>query len=319
MYAILHIQIYCEAISGPGPGGGSSDPVLALQERKTGLPEAALVPTTSQAEATGGFGKASIKNSTSPTSQEVLNLAAFKYLQTKPEDFNAFVYYLEKVRKVLIVDTNSGSLIITVECSSLEILDGLWDDYCAGFLNEMVQKFLVTEDVLKELGLIEVKLTTTIPEEEYRACREYFLQYPDHSPPYVTSTTSARFGSELTTRQGPHDVTPKGGPNEVPPEEGLYGVIPGEGPRELTPEEVPNEVPPEEGLYEVKPGKGLHEFTPQTGGLDRDNAQLEDQQRMPLAVIFAGKQSEEDRTLKDPTVCPSSSQQLGFRVMGSSS
>ncbi|KAJ7347630.1 hypothetical protein OS493_039947, partial [Desmophyllum pertusum] len=156
--------------SGPGPGGGSSDPVLALQEGEAGLPDAALVPTTSQAEATGGFGT------------EVLNLAAFKYLQTvdptRPEDFNAFVYYLEKVRKVLIVDTKSGSLIITVECSSLEILDGLWDDYCAGFLNEMAQKFLVTEDVLTELGLIEVKLTTTIPEEEYRACQEYFLQYP---------------------------------------------------------------------------------------------------------------------------------------------
>ena len=183
--AILHIRIDCEATSGPGPGGGSSDPVLALQERETGLPEAELVPTTSQAEATGGFGTVSIKNSASPTSQEVLNLAAFKYLQTidptKPEDLNSFVYYLEKVRKVLIVDTKSGSLIITVECSSLEILDGLWDDYCAGFLNEMVQKFLVTEDVLKELGLIEsygLKLTTTIPEEEYRACREYFLQYP---------------------------------------------------------------------------------------------------------------------------------------------
>ncbi|KAJ7388941.1 hypothetical protein OS493_034872 [Desmophyllum pertusum] len=116
--AILQIRIDCEAISGPGPGGGSSSPVVALQERETGLPEAALVPTTSQAEATGGFGT---------------------------------------VRKVLIVDTKSGSLIITVECSSLEILDGLWDDYCAGHLSEMAQKFLVTEDVMKELGVTEVK------------------------------------------------------------------------------------------------------------------------------------------------------------------
>ncbi|KAJ7388927.1 hypothetical protein OS493_034853, partial [Desmophyllum pertusum] len=105
----------------------------------------------------------------------------------------------------------------------------------------MAQKFLVTEDLLKELGLIEVKLMTTIPEEEYKACREYFLQYPDHSPPYMTSTSSARFGSELTPGQGPHEVTPKGGPNEVPPEEGPYEVIPGEGPHEFTPEEEPNE------------------------------------------------------------------------------
>ena len=116
-----------------------------------------------------------------PTAQEVLNLAASKYLKTidpsKPEDLNGFVLYLEKVRKTLIVDTQSGSLIITVECSSLEILDELWDDYCSGFLNKMAQKFLATDDVLKELGLTEVKLTTTILEEDYRACREYLLQH----------------------------------------------------------------------------------------------------------------------------------------------
>ena len=116
-----------------------------------------------------------------PTAQEVLNLAASKYLQTidpsKPEDLNGFVYYLEKVRKVLLVDTQSGSLIITAECSSLEILEGLWQDYCTGNLNEMAQKYLVTEEILKELGLTEVKLATTILEEEYRACREHLLQY----------------------------------------------------------------------------------------------------------------------------------------------
>ena len=116
-----------------------------------------------------------------PTAQEVLNLAASKYLKTidpsKPEDLNGFVFYLEKVRKTLIVDTQSGSLIITVECSSLEILDELWYDYCSGFLNEMAQKFLVTDEVLKELGLTEVKLTTTILEEDYRACREYLLRH----------------------------------------------------------------------------------------------------------------------------------------------
>lgn len=115
-----------------------------------------------------------------PTTQQVLNLAASKYLTTidpsKPEDLNGFVYYLEKVRKILIVETHSGSLIITVECSSLEILDDLWYDYCNGFLNKMVQTYLVTEEVLKELGVIEVKVTTTILEEDYMACRKYLLQ-----------------------------------------------------------------------------------------------------------------------------------------------
>ena len=120
-------------------------------------------------------------DSTFPTAQQVLNSVASKYLEgidpTKSEDFNNFVHYLEKVRKVLIVDTQSGSLIITVECRSLEILDELWYDYCNGILNEMVQKFLVPDEILKELGVIGVKLTTTILEEDYRACREYLLQH----------------------------------------------------------------------------------------------------------------------------------------------
>ena len=41
----------------------------------------------------------------------------------------------------------------------------------------MAEIFLVTGDPLRELDVVEVKLTTTILEEEYRACREYLLQH----------------------------------------------------------------------------------------------------------------------------------------------
>ena len=106
-------------------------------------------------------------------------MIASKYFQkldpSTPEDFNGFIEYMEKVRKVIIADVKTGSLIITVECSSLQILDELWIDYKTGHLNEMAQKYLVTEDVLKAFGLTELKLKTTIVEEEYRACREVFL------------------------------------------------------------------------------------------------------------------------------------------------
>ena len=75
---------------------------------------------------------------------------------------------------MLFVDAQPGSLIITVECSSLLILDELWEDYYTGYLNEMAQRYLVTEDVLKEFGLTEMKLMTTIMESEYRKCRSHF-------------------------------------------------------------------------------------------------------------------------------------------------
>ncbi len=116
-----------------------------------------------------------------PEPQEILDRVADKYLRTinpsTPEEFNGFVDYLERVRKVLIVDTQTGSLIITVQCRSLQILQELWDDYCIGRVNEMAQQFLVTEDVLNELNLLEAKLTTTIPEEKYRACRDKLSLY----------------------------------------------------------------------------------------------------------------------------------------------
>ena len=115
-----------------------------------------------------------------PSAQEVMNLIAHKYFQTvdttKPEELNAFLQHLTDVRKVLVLDSHLGSLILTVLCSSLEILDALWYDYCTGHLNDMAQKYLVTKDVLKEFDLTDLRLTTTIQGEEYVAARTFFLQ-----------------------------------------------------------------------------------------------------------------------------------------------
>ncbi|XP_078345412.1 uncharacterized protein LOC144630928 [Oculina patagonica] len=171
--ARLRLRIDCEVISGPGIQEESL--VETLQQHEGGVRETRALPNTSRKR------KA---ETTCPMAQKVLDLAASKYLQridtARPEDLNGFVYYLEKRRKVLIVDARPGSLIITVESTSLERLDDLWKDYCTGYLNEMAQKYLVTEDVLKELGLTMVTLTTTISEEEYKNCQEYFLHRADY-------------------------------------------------------------------------------------------------------------------------------------------
>ena len=115
-----------------------------------------------------------------PTSQGVLNFIAHRYFQTvnttKPEELNGFLQYLKNVREVLVLDAQPGRLILTVLCSSLKILDTLWYDYCTGRLNDMAQKYLVTEHVLKEFDLTELKLTTTIQAEEYIAARKFFMQ-----------------------------------------------------------------------------------------------------------------------------------------------
>ena len=111
--------------------------------------------------------------------EDILKLLASKYLSnlnpSSPEDLHGFIEYMERVRKVILCDVKTGSLIITAECSSLEILDELWKAHYTGTLNKIAQS-LVTEDVLKTFGLTEVKLITTIVEEEYEACREVFLK-----------------------------------------------------------------------------------------------------------------------------------------------
>lgn len=117
-----------------------------------------------------------------PTPKEVLKAIACKYVDRQEpfnlEEFSAFVDHLERMHRLLVVDAHVDCLIVTVRCSSLQILDELWEDYRTGHLNEVAQKYLVTKEILKKFGLIELKLMTTIVEEEYRACRQYFLQWP---------------------------------------------------------------------------------------------------------------------------------------------
>lgn len=129
-----------------------------------------------------GYGGKKFRFDSFPTAQQVLNFVAFKCFQqvdtSNQKELNGFLQYLKEIRELLLLGTQEGSLIIRVECRSLQILEALWEDYCTGHLNKMAQKFLITEDVLNAFGLIEVKLTTTIVEEEYRACRGYFLKGP---------------------------------------------------------------------------------------------------------------------------------------------
>ena len=115
-----------------------------------------------------------------PNSPGVLNDIAFRYLKSvEPSDrkeFGDFKQYLTDIRKILIVGIPQGCLIITVRCSSLQILDELWEGYCSGHQPKWNgAKCLVTKEILTEFGLKEAKPTTTIVEKEYRTCRQYFL------------------------------------------------------------------------------------------------------------------------------------------------
>ena len=108
---------------------------------------------------------------------EVFLLIVQNYLQTTPpqshEEHNRFMEYMEKM-KLIITGVSVGSLVITVRCESLMSLEELWTDYLSGRLGELVQNCFVTEKILKELNLAELRLKTTMDIEEYNACKMFF-------------------------------------------------------------------------------------------------------------------------------------------------
>ena len=117
----------------------------------------------------------------SPTGKQVLCLIATNYLKTTPpkskDDHGEFLRYLKEM-DLLFTGHSVGSLLITVKCDSLQILERLWKDYLSGHLSEVVQRSFVTEELLAELNLAELKLKTAISEEDYEVCKKYFKKDP---------------------------------------------------------------------------------------------------------------------------------------------
>ena len=177
--ALLDLKIDREAISGPGLQKGVAVMIGQPQKSQGVIKEVSAASVTSS--------QSQVSNTTASlsenvgngdiSSQQILNLIASKYFNnlnpSTPEEFNGFIRYMKEVREVILVDSKLGSLIITVECGSLKILEELWQDYCTGNLGRVVQECLVTEDILKELGLSEIKLITTIDEKDYKDCQKY--------------------------------------------------------------------------------------------------------------------------------------------------
>ena len=70
----------------------------------------------------------------------------------------------------------SGSLIITVQCPTLESLESLWNDHQSGHLNDIAETFLVTDELKRKLRMDNINLKTTIEEENYLICKMAFME-----------------------------------------------------------------------------------------------------------------------------------------------
>ena len=80
--------------------------------------------------------------------------------------------------KLTPLEGSEDSLRIAVTCSNLEGLECLWEDYRSGRLNAIAEKYLVTDDIKEKFHVESVNLATTITEEDYLACKEFFSSKP---------------------------------------------------------------------------------------------------------------------------------------------
>ena len=88
------------------------------------------------------------------------------------EGVSGLIEYIKKTHNLALESVGLGSLEVKFRCTSLESLESLWSDYQSGHLNNIAQGYLVTDDIKKKLNLENVRLETTIEEENYRICKE---------------------------------------------------------------------------------------------------------------------------------------------------
>ena len=83
-----------------------------------------------------------------------------------------FVKYLENTYTFSLTSVGVGSLVIKGQCPGLQSLESLWNDYNSGVLNEAAERFLVTDDIKREINLETVKLKTIIEVDNYLCCKK---------------------------------------------------------------------------------------------------------------------------------------------------
>ena len=110
--------------------------------------------------------------------QSVHKYRRYQDLSSLPFDSSVarLTEYIEKAYEVAVMMVKTGSLIITVQCPTLESLESLWNGYSSGYLNDIVERFLVTDELKRKLGMDNVRLKTTIEEENYLICKKAFVE-----------------------------------------------------------------------------------------------------------------------------------------------
>ena len=94
------------------------------------------------------------------------------------EGVSALIEHIQETYNLALKSVGVRSLEISFQCPSLESLERLWSDYQSGHLNDIAKRYLVTDDMKKKLNLKNVRLKTTIEDENYRICKMILIEEP---------------------------------------------------------------------------------------------------------------------------------------------
>ena len=90
----------------------------------------------------------------------------------KLKGLGALAKFITETYKVFFKRADVGSLIISLNCQTIESLELLWNDSLSGHLDKVAEWYLVTSEMKQRLNLETVNLKTTIEEENYLNCRK---------------------------------------------------------------------------------------------------------------------------------------------------
>ena len=94
------------------------------------------------------------------------------------EALEAFIEYLISAYGVVLIAVGRGSVVIILECISLESLARVWNDYVSGRLDQVAEGYLVPDKMKKELNVETNCLRTTIRKENYLNCMKALMELP---------------------------------------------------------------------------------------------------------------------------------------------
>ena len=168
MEILIVLNSLKESGSAVSPSSRMEGDQLPFEHLETRIP---IPPEQSSAEGTASLSTLSALQESQQNIPVALHFWYVVFSFKRPLEL--LITYLKLKLGVDVQSYRLGSFVITVSCSSLEVLEALWNEYRTGRLNEVVQDTLATEEVLEKLELSEVKLTTIISEEDYLSYKEF--------------------------------------------------------------------------------------------------------------------------------------------------